>query len=131
MKELKITEELAYHDLISEADIRDGQWHHLAAVGDSVGVRLYIDGELDAETGTYHTFMLRDGVSFEAFYWQYGNSKSDIRVGDMTLQAEIDEAMVWNMDKTQEEIRQQMRYGLTPKDIAKGRASSYSTGVGH
>jgi len=122
LKELKITEELAYHDLISEADIRDGQWHHLAAVGDSVGVRLYIDGELDAETGTYHTFMLRDGVSFEAFYWQYGNSKSDIRVGDMTLQAEIDEAMVWNMDKTQEEIRQQMRYGLTPKDIAKGRA---------
>ncbi|NCC77045.1 MAG: hypothetical protein EOM08_11500, partial [Clostridia bacterium] len=32
--------------LISEVDIRDGQWHHLAAVGDSQRIRLYVDGEL-------------------------------------------------------------------------------------
>lgn len=34
--------------IIAKTDLRDGQWHHLAATYDGKTARLYVDGELEA-----------------------------------------------------------------------------------
>jgi len=118
---LEAAQELAYRSLVSEVDIRDGQWHHLAAVGDSLRVRLYINGQLESESLNYYQFKERGGDTFEAFYWQYPNNGSVLRIGDPTLEADIDEVLVWNEDRAVDEIRRHMRYGLDAKDILAGR----------
>jgi hypothetical protein len=117
LKRLDATTEIVRRKLISEVDIRDGQWHHLAAVGDSRRVRLYIDGQLDTESLSYYVFKARPAPSFEAFYWQYHNAGSALRISDETLEADIDEVLFWNEDRTQEEIQKHMQYGLTASEI--------------
>ena len=107
--------------LISEVDIRDGQWHHLAAVGDSQRVRLYVDGNLETEALTYYVFKARPAPSFETLYWQYPNDGSALRISDETLEADLDEVMFWNMDRTQDEIKNHMKYGLTAEEIKRWR----------
>ena len=103
--------------LISEVDIRDGQWHHLAAVGDSQRIRLYVDGQLETEALSYYEFKARPKPDFETLYWQYPNIGSALRISDGTLQADLDEVMFWNEDRSEEEIRNHMRYGLTTEEI--------------
>ncbi len=103
--------------LISELDIRDGQWHHLAAVGDSQRIRLYVDGALETEALSYYEFKARPAPDFETLYWQYPNDGSALRISDETLQADLDEVMFWNEDRTQDEIQNHMNYGLTTEEI--------------
>jgi subtilisin family serine protease len=121
LNRLEYSTELVRRSLISEVDIRDGQWHHLAAVGDSERVRLYVNGRMETEALSYYEFKARPAPSFETFYWQYPNGGSVLRISDETLEADIDEVMVWNMDRTEEEIQTHMRYGLDAKDILEGR----------
>ena len=108
--------------LISEVDIRDGQWHHLAAVGDSQRIRLYVDGELETEALSYYVFKARPAPSFETLYWQYHNAGSALRIGDSTLEADLDEVLFWNENRTQDEIQKHMEYGLTAQEIKSGRS---------
>ena len=121
LNRLEYTTDLIRRKSISEVDIRDGQWHHLAAVGDSERIRLYVDGELETEALTYYVFKARPAPDFETLYWQYPNAGSALRIGDSTLQADIDETMFWNEDHSQAEIRKHMDYGLTAKEIQTGR----------
>lgn len=121
LNRLEYTTELIRRKSISEVDIRDGQWHHLAAVGDSERIRLYVDGNLETEALTYYVFKARPAPEFETFYWQYANGGSALRIGDGTLQADLDEVMFWNEDRTQAEIQTHMKYGLTAKEIQSGR----------
>ncbi len=123
LNRLEYTTDLIRRKLISEVDIRDGQWHHLAAVGDSKRVRLYVDGELNTESLSYYVFKAREAPQFETFYWQYANNGSALRIGDSTLQADLDEVMFWNEDRTQAEIQNHMDYGLTAKEVAAGRTA--------
>ena len=121
LKRLDAVTEVKQRKLLSEVDIRDGQWHHLAAVGDSERVRLYIDGKLETEALSYYVFKAREAPSFEAFYWQYPNSGSALRISDPLLEADLDEVMFWNLARSEEEIRSHMEYGLTAKEIATAR----------
>lgn len=121
LNRLEASEGLRYRSLVSEVDIRDGKWHHLAAVGDSKRIRLYIDGNLDVESLSYYEFKEIPGDGFEAYYWQYPNDGSALRISDNNLAADLDEILFWNEDKTQEEIQHHMDYGLTTKEIYAGR----------
>ncbi|MGD9780976.1 MAG: LamG-like jellyroll fold domain-containing protein [Kiritimatiellia bacterium] len=121
LKRLDIVTEVKPRALVSEVDLRDGKWHHVAAVGDSERIRLYIDGELDTESLSYYVFKAREAPAFEAFYWQYHNAGSALRIGSETLQADLDEVMFWNEDRTEEEIRNHMDYGMTAKEIQTAR----------
>jgi len=121
LNRLEYSTEVVNRSLISELDIRDGQWHHVAAVGDSVRIRLYVDGVLDTESLSYYVFKARPAPTFETLYWQYSNVGSALRISDETLQADLDEVMFWNEDRSQDEIRQHMDYGLTAKEIDKAR----------
>ena len=117
LNRLEFVTEVVRRSLVSEVDIRDGQWHHLAAVGDSQRVRLYVDGELETEALSYYVFKAKPAPSFETYYWQYHNAGSALRISDETLQADLDEVMVWNEDRTQEEVQKHMQYGLTASEI--------------
>ncbi len=117
LNRLEYVTDVVRRSLVSEVDIRDGQWHHLAAVGDSERVRLFVDGELETEALSYYVFKARPAPSFETYYWQYHNAGSALRISDETLQADLDEVMVWNEDRTQEEIQKHMHYGLTASEI--------------
>jgi subtilisin family serine protease len=121
LNRLEYTTELIRRKSISEVDIRDGQWHHLAAVGDSQRIRLYVDGNLETEALTYYVFKARPAPDFETFYWQYSNGGSALRIGDGTLQADLDEVMFWNENRSQAEVQNHMKYGLTAKEIQSGR----------
>ena len=121
LSRLEYTTSLIRRSLVSEVDIRDGQWHHLAAVGDSERVRLYVDGQLNTESLSYYVFKALPAPSFETFYWQYSNAGSALRISDESLQADLDEVMFWNEDRTEAEIQQHMQYGLTASEIELAR----------
>ena len=121
LSRLEYTTSLIRRSLVSEVDIRDGQWHHLAAVGDSQRVRLYVDGELNTESLSYYVFKAIPAPSFETYYWQYSNAGSALRISDETLQADLDEVMYWNEDRTEAEIQKHMQYGLTASEIELAR----------
>ncbi len=121
LNRLEYVTDVVKRSLVSEVDIRDGQWHHLAAVGDSLRVRLYVDGELETEALSYYVFKARPAPDFETYYWQYHNAGSALRISDETLQADLDEVMFWNEDRTEEEIQSHMMYGLTAREIDNWR----------
>jgi len=119
--------EIVTRNLTSEVDIRDGQWHHLAAVGDSYQVRLYIDGRLDAQSLSYYVFRARPAPLFESFYYTFPPIGSVLRVAGDTdpaerPEAEIDEVLFWNEDISVEDVRRHMQYGLTKSEIRRGLA---------
>ena len=116
-----VTTEAVTRNLETEVDIRDGEWHHVASVGDSQTVKLYIDGRLEAESVSYYVFMARPAPSFEMLYYTYNPIGSVLRVADNGLDAQVDEVMFWNEDRTQEEIQHDAESGLTRKDIRNGR----------
>lgn len=109
-------------NITSEVDIRDGQWHHLALVGDSRRIRLYINGRLDREVATYYAFRPVDGEPFEGYYHTFMPRNSVLRVADESIGAIVDEVMFWNEDLSVEEIRRFMQYGLDAADITSGLA---------
>ena len=86
--------------------VKLGVWHHVAAVLDRPNRRLslYLDGELIAED--------TDWGNHSAW------TSAPVQVGIMTynfadLAGEIDELRVWNIARTQEEIRASMHTTLT------------------
>jgi hypothetical protein len=89
--------------------VKLGVWHHVAAVLDRPNRRLslYLDGELIAED--------TDWGNHSAW------TSAPVQVGIMTynfadLAGEIDELRVWNIARTQEEIRASMHTTLTGDD---------------
>ncbi|MBK7965244.1 MAG: hypothetical protein IPK10_08065 [Bacteroidetes bacterium] len=91
-----------FNDLTGVATIPLNTWTHVAATFDGTTLKLYVNGELDASapktfstTGTTFTI----GRSSVPFVQEYFNGK-------------IDEIRVWNIARTQSEIRNSMLNGL-------------------
>ncbi len=106
--------------ITSGIDIRDGQWHHLAVVGDSISIRTYVDGILDLEAATYYSFQPAEGDSFEAFFSTILPIGSRLKIADGAFGALVDEVMVWNDAKSVEDIRLFMEYGLDRAQLEAG-----------
>jgi len=88
--------------------VDDGNWHHVAAVFDNGTVSIYIDGVLDATTTTGATFGSNAtrygfiGTGSEASTYNGTTGPSSYFNGEM------DEFRIWNVARTQAEIRSNM-----------------------
>ena len=120
LERLDVNVEEVERSLTSEMDVRDGTWHHVAAVGDGLTIKLYIDGRLDTESISYYVFRARPAPDFESFFSTYAPEGSVLRVADDGIQAQLDEVMFWNEDRSATEIAQHMNYGLSQPDIRQG-----------
>jgi hypothetical protein len=140
LREVDAIDVLHRRPLTSELDLRDGQWHHVAFVGDSVNMFIYVDGRLDAKTDSYYDLgLLLGGTTFEGLFVQIGNEGSVLRVGGTLpddlmagnpdyhpmFDGTVDEAMFWNVDQRQDQVQNQMTYGLTRPDIQAGLQTIY------
>ncbi|MFD3443753.1 PKD domain-containing protein [Microbacteriaceae bacterium 4G12] len=92
----------------------DGGWHHMVATMSSAGLRLYVDGALQASNSN-------GGAQGYAGYWRIG--------GDTTwgsapyVNARIDEAAVYSTALTAEQVAQHHRLGVGEKPNAAPVAS--------
>ncbi|MFP4663565.1 MAG: LamG-like jellyroll fold domain-containing protein [Bacteroidales bacterium] len=99
-------------DLASNTRIDDGQWHHVAGVFDNGDLRIYIDGILDATatrgsvmgTGTTRYGFISTGSEASSYNGSHSGS---------AFNGQIDELRIWNIAKTETEIRASMCGGLT------------------
>jgi subtilisin family serine protease len=123
-------QEVITRDVISDVDIRDGTWHHIALVGDSENVRLYIDGIMDREVPYYVFRALPSG--FESFFYTYAPIDSVLRSADEMSGGRlqnvadgfgglIDEVVYYNVPLTVEDLTQVKDFGLTRSEIRAGR----------
>ncbi len=83
-----------------------GQWHHIAAVSGPSGMKLYLNGTLvgsDPRTETFGTSM-ENAKNFIAACTVNGASK---------LKGQMDEFRIWRTERSEEEIRANLRKQLT------------------
>ncbi|MEI6881911.1 MAG: LamG-like jellyroll fold domain-containing protein, partial [Bacteroidota bacterium] len=81
--------------LVSTTNIKDKQWHHLAASYDGTNYKLYVDGALE------NTVPSSNGIVNNSSNLLIGNSL----MGNMNFSGLIDEVRVWNVARTQSQIQ--------------------------
>ncbi len=80
-----------------------GEWNHVAITAQpGESIKLYLNGELKA-SATYAEFVPNTN-------WNFAIGKS-LNYGGQTF-SKMDEFRIWNKVKTQDEIREQMHYGI-------------------
>lgn len=77
----------SFNTTTTTASYNDGNWHHLAAMLDGSGVRLYIDGQLVGSTNT-------PGAENYTGWWKFGRENNWDGTGDYTGQ--MDELRISN-----------------------------------
>ena len=90
--------------------LRIGEWCHIAAVSGQGGMRLYYNGVL-VGTNSYTG-------SFSALPAESKNylGKSNWGSQDADLQGQMDEVRVWNVRRTEEQVRENMLRNLTGRE---------------
>ena len=96
-------------DLRGTTDLRDGSWHHLAAVRDILNNKMivYIDGIVEIENpgcGTDINIINTHRIGIDNRTWA---------TGIPYFHGEIDEVRVWNIARTQTEIRESICEDVT------------------
>jgi len=121
---LEAAQEVKTVSITSEIDIRDGEFHHLALVGDGETVKLFVDGQLDVETSSYYTFAEREGDSFEGFFFTYFPINSILRIGtddvingENGIDALVDEVIFQNLAVSNDDINRHRTLGLDNREI--------------
>lgn len=97
-------------DYGSTKRVDDGLWHHIAAVFDNGNVKIYIDGIIDFTTTTQSAFGSNAkttrygflGIGSEATTFNGATGPSNY------LRSTLDEFRIWNIARTQTQIRQDM-----------------------
>ena len=93
-----------YIKVLGSTDVIDGEWHHVAAVydgsGDASGVKLYVDGKKE------NTFVAKNNLGPQGIL-----NDAPLTIGTRTdnssnvdFNGEIDEARVWNVALTENQI---------------------------
>ena len=96
---------------VPEPLVTPGRWIHLAAVAGPHGMRLYVNGRLYAEDPIAAS--LAQLGSSRAFY--LGRSEWEIDEED-PFTGQMDDIRVWNVERTEEEVRTNMNRLLTGKE---------------
>lgn len=102
----------ALQEVNSITDLNDGKWHHVAGVYTGTQLQIYIDGVKEAELNT--TVLIR-------------NNDQPVMIGSNSernnrfFRGQIDEVRIWDIARTQAEIRQNMH--LTSKGNETGLIS--------
>jgi endo-beta-N-acetylglucosaminidase D len=97
-----------WHEINSPANsIQQNQWQHVAATYDGTSMKIYVDGELVAQSNITLTI---------------GNANnSDLLVGESpgfpgrVFNGKIDEVRIWNVARTQSQIQRTRNTVLTPE----------------
>jgi hypothetical protein len=85
-------------EAVSTTDINDGRWHHIAGVYHKTGAKeLFVDGVLEASVPDLNPLAPND-APFRVGYLIEGSSS-------YSLQGWVDEVRVWNVARTQAEIK--------------------------
>lgn len=90
------------NDFTGTTVINDGAWHHVAITHDGTTIRLYVDGVLDASSNR-----------------SFNTLDQNLRIGTISLpssgenyEGSMDEVRIWNVARTQEELRENMHLTL-------------------
>lgn len=81
-----------------------GQWNHIAMVVTATSKTLYVNGVATAETGSSFAIYPMDGTTYIGW---------DNAAVDRTLEGLFDEFRVWNVEKTAQELADDMNKPLT------------------
>ncbi len=96
----------------ADANLKDGNWHHLAIVRNSTKVELFTDGilrqSLDAESSSI------DIPAVETIY--IGTNSS--HTASETFIGSLSEVRIWDSAQSQKEIQQYMYYSLPGRDFS-------------
>jgi hypothetical protein len=98
-----------YRELRGTTNVNDGKWHHVAGVFDGTTMTLYVDGLVD---GTLNA----TGVTIN-------NKSHPVLIGENAqatkryFNGQIDEVRIWNVARTQAEIREKM-CSKFPRNVA-------------
>ncbi|MEL7408479.1 MAG: LamG-like jellyroll fold domain-containing protein, partial [Cyanobacteria bacterium J06558_2] len=82
-------------NITGSTNVNDGQWHHVAAVYDGSQMRLYIDGQLDAQRSTTGAIPTNN--------YDVLIGENDQRRGRY-FEGQIDDVRIWNQGLTEAEI---------------------------
>jgi gliding motility-associated-like protein len=111
---------VGWQSLISNKNIDDGVWHHIAIVKDGNTSRMYIDGDLEATRILTHTMTVNRFVIGAAFG---GISNSQFFNGS------LDELRIWNAALTIAEIRSRMNRELIGNETNLTALYNFNEGV--
>lgn len=95
------------NDFNGNTVINDGAWHHVAITFDGLTMRLYVDGVLDASSNR-----------------SFNTTDQNLRIGTIALpssgenyEGSLDEVRIWNVARTQEELRENRHLTLKGSEI--------------
>jgi len=105
----------AWNSILSTSAVNDGQWHHMAMVRNNHLISLYIDGVLQ------RSLTLQKNMYVDRFW--LGTVGSDRWPGT------LDEVRIWNVAKTQDQIRQSMNVELAGNETNLTAYYNFNQGV--
>ena len=98
----------------SGTSVLDGNWHHLAAVRDTINHKLimYVDGAITGATNNVDESSVVDSISELQTYFGIG-ARFTTTYSDTYFPGSIDDVRIWNIARTQSEIQTNMNRELT------------------
>jgi concanavalin A-like lectin/glucanase superfamily protein/VCBS repeat protein/type IX secretion system substrate protein len=96
--------EVAPWNIVGTTFLQQNVWYHIAATYDGLDIRLYINGTLEASQQSGTITATSNNVLIGAQHQSH--------VPNSFFDGEIDEVCVWNVARTEAEIRQMMRLTL-------------------
>ncbi|MBM3840643.1 MAG: LamG domain-containing protein [Verrucomicrobia bacterium] len=90
------------------------EWLHIAAVSGRGGMKLYCNGVLVAANDHRNPFDLNPELLNAIGWWQNARANA---AGETTLNGQVDELRVWNRERSEQEIRDNMFKNLTGKEV--------------
>ncbi|HSU54797.1 MAG TPA: LamG-like jellyroll fold domain-containing protein, partial [Candidatus Dormibacteraeota bacterium] len=92
--------------------LQSNQWYHIAAVSGPGGMKLYVNGALMATNGYSGSFarITQTGHNY------LGKKNRSSSTSDTCTDGQMAEVRIWNVERTAEQIRQQMSQQLTGRE---------------
>jgi len=106
----------------SDLDLRDGQWHHIAIVGDGQRVELFVDGILERSSSYYTRIIIENG--FESLFRTYAPVSSDVEVARGGFDGLIDEVIIMNTPVGEETLEIFKDFGIDRSFVTTNRTPS-------
>jgi len=98
----------SWHEINTPANsIQLNNWHHVAATYDGTSMRIYIDGELNAQSNM--TFTIGNAVNSNLYIGESPGFSGRVFNG------KIDEVRIWNVTRTQSQVQSTMNTELAPE----------------
>jgi hypothetical protein len=119
-------------DMVGTVDVKDGQWHHIAAVYDGADKYLYVDGVLDSQKSNPH-----NGQPLGSNQTRYGfigdgseASSYDASRNNTYYKGWIAQVDLWERVLTADEIKQRMHSELAGSETSLAGNWSMEEGTG-